>query len=95
MGIETTAVYDPSAQARTGNRSSRGALGGRSVAGAAARHGLPNPPFACLCVFVFIETRLQEFILNTPNNEASKFWIGGVAQTARISAIFAQARRLP
>ncbi|KAI7838260.1 hypothetical protein COHA_007949 [Chlorella ohadii] len=32
----------------------------------------------------------QEFILNTPNNEASKFWIGGVAQTARISAIFAQ-----
>lgn len=35
---------------------------------------------------------LQEFILNTPNNEASKFWIGGVAQTARISAIFAQVR---
>ncbi|KAL4448859.1 hypothetical protein ABPG77_007576 [Micractinium sp. CCAP 211/92] len=32
----------------------------------------------------------QEFILNTPTNEASKFWIGGAAQTAKISAIFAQ-----
>lgn len=34
----------------------------------------------------------QEFVLNTPTNEASKFWIGGAANTARISAIFAQAR---
>ncbi len=33
---------------------------------------------------------LQEFILNMPTNEASKFWIGGAAQTAKISAIFAQ-----
>ncbi|KAL4422831.1 hypothetical protein ABPG75_009028 [Micractinium tetrahymenae] len=32
----------------------------------------------------------QEFVLNTPCNEASKFWIGGAAQTAKISAIFAQ-----
>lgn len=32
----------------------------------------------------------QEFVINTPTNEASKFWIGGAAQTAKISAIFAQ-----
>ena len=33
---------------------------------------------------------VQEFILNTPTNEASKFWIGGAANTARICAVFAQ-----
>lgn len=32
----------------------------------------------------------QEFIINTPNNAASKFWIGGAANTAKISAVFAQ-----
>lgn len=32
----------------------------------------------------------QEFIINTPTNEASKFWIGGAAQTAKISTVFAQ-----
>jgi len=35
----------------------------------------------------------QEFVLNTPSNEASKFWIGGAAHTAKISAIFAQVGR--
>lgn len=32
----------------------------------------------------------REFVINTPNNEASKFWIGGMAQTAKVSAVFAQ-----
>lgn len=45
MGIETTAVYDPST---------------------------------------------HEFIINTPTNQASKFWIGGAANTAKISTVFAQ-----
>jgi acyl-CoA oxidase len=32
----------------------------------------------------------REFILHTPNNEASKFWIGGTGQHAKITACFAQ-----
>jgi acyl-CoA oxidase len=32
----------------------------------------------------------QEFIINTPTNQASKFWIGGAANTAKISTVFAQ-----
>ena len=32
----------------------------------------------------------QEFVIHTPSNEASKFWIGGAAETAKISAVFAQ-----
>lgn len=32
----------------------------------------------------------QEFIIHTPSNEASKFWIGGAANTAKICAVFAQ-----
>ena len=35
-------------------------------------------------------TVLQEFIIHTPSNEASKFWIGGAANTAKVSAVFAQ-----
>jgi acyl-CoA oxidase len=31
-----------------------------------------------------------EFVINTPNNAASKFWIGGAAHTAKICAVFAQ-----
>jgi hypothetical protein len=31
-----------------------------------------------------------EFIIHTPNNEASKFWIGGSAETAKVCAVFAQ-----
>lgn len=31
----------------------------------------------------------QEFVINTPNNAASKFWIGGAAHTAKITACFA------
>lgn len=30
------------------------------------------------------------FIINTPNNAASKYWIGGAANTAKICAVFAQ-----
>jgi hypothetical protein len=47
-----------------------------------------------------IETRADydraagEFVVHTPNNAASKFWIGGMAQTAKISTVFAQARPL-
>lgn len=32
----------------------------------------------------------QQFIINTPTNAASKYWIGGAAQTAKICAVFAQ-----
>ena len=31
----------------------------------------------------------EEFILNTPNDTAMKFWIGGAAKTATISVVFA------
>lgn len=43
-----------------------------------------------------IETKAQwdpetrGFIIHTPNNAASKFWIGGAANTAKICAVFAQ-----
>ena len=32
----------------------------------------------------------QEFIINTPTNAASKYWIGGAAHTAKITTCFAQ-----
>jgi acyl-CoA oxidase len=32
----------------------------------------------------------QEFVINTPTNSASKFWIGGAANTAKITTCFAQ-----
>jgi acyl-CoA oxidase len=32
----------------------------------------------------------KEFIINTPCEEAMKFWIGGAAKTSNISVIFAQ-----
>lgn len=32
----------------------------------------------------------QEFVINTPRNEASKFWIGGSAQHGKICTVFAQ-----
>jgi acyl-CoA oxidase len=31
----------------------------------------------------------KEFIINTPCDEAMKFWIGGAAKTSNISVIFA------
>jgi len=31
----------------------------------------------------------KEFIINTPCDEAMKFWIGGAANTANIGAVFA------
>jgi alkylation response protein AidB-like acyl-CoA dehydrogenase len=32
----------------------------------------------------------QQFILNTPDDEASKFWIGGAGQHGKICTVFAQ-----
>lgn len=32
----------------------------------------------------------REFVINTPTNEASKYWIGGSGQHGKISAVFAQ-----
>jgi acyl-CoA oxidase len=32
----------------------------------------------------------QEFVINTPTNSASKFWIGGAANTAKITTCFSQ-----
>jgi acyl-CoA oxidase len=29
-------------------------------------------------------------VINTPNNEASKYWIGGSGQHGKICAVFAQ-----
>lgn len=36
------------------------------------------------------DSATQEFIIHTPNNAASKFWIGGAANTAKITTCFAQ-----
>jgi acyl-CoA oxidase len=35
------------------------------------------------------DKQTQEFIINTPCDEAMKFWIGGAAKTSNISVIFA------
>ena len=32
----------------------------------------------------------QEFVIHTPNDEASKFWIGGAGQHGKICTVFAQ-----
>ena len=32
----------------------------------------------------------QQFVINTPANEASKFWIGGAGQHGKICTVFAQ-----
>jgi acyl-CoA oxidase len=32
----------------------------------------------------------QEFVINTPNHEASKFWIGGTGQHGKVTVVFAQ-----
>ena len=32
----------------------------------------------------------KEFIINTPSNEASKYWIGGTGQHGKLTAVFAQ-----
>jgi acyl-CoA oxidase len=31
----------------------------------------------------------QEYIINTPNDMAMKFWIGGAAKTATMAVVFA------
>lgn len=32
----------------------------------------------------------KEFVINTPNDEASKYWIGGSGQHGKICTVFAQ-----
>ena len=32
----------------------------------------------------------QQFVIRTPQNEASKFWIGGAGQHGKICTVFAQ-----
>lgn len=32
----------------------------------------------------------KEFVIHTPNDAASKYWIGGAAQHGKICAVFAQ-----
>ena len=36
------------------------------------------------------DERGGEFVLNTPGNDASKYWIGGAGQHGKLSAVFAQ-----
>jgi acyl-CoA oxidase len=56
----------------------------------------PPPPRSHGSNVMGIETTAQydaaagEFVLHTPTNEASKFWIGGAAETAKICTVFAQ-----
>lgn len=101
MGIRTTATYDPATQASPQALPSTAPTSPTvhtqlrvapllpsarpSPLLPRAQHmGAPPPP---------PPSHLQEFVINTPTNEASKFWIGGAAQTAKISAIFAQVAR--
>jgi len=37
----------------------------------------------------FFDTKTKEFILNTPDKKAMKFWIGGAAETSTVAVIFA------
>ena len=36
------------------------------------------------------DNRTREFVINTPCDEAMKFWIGGAAKTVNMSIVFAQ-----
>ena len=36
------------------------------------------------------DEKSKEFVLNTPGNDASKYWIGGAGQHGKLSAVFAQ-----
>ena len=58
-------------------------------------------PYASLClishrVLSAAETQAtydaatQEFVIHTPDDEASKFWIGGAGQHSKICTVFAQ-----
>lgn len=51
---------------------------------------LPPPHRQHLRIQATYDASAQEFIINTPNNEASKAWIGGSGQHAKICAVFAQ-----
>ena len=35
------------------------------------------------------DPKTEEFVINTPNDTAMKFWIGGAAKSATIAAVFA------
>eukprot|EP00887_Chlorella_sp_A99_P007225 scaffold2.g7225.t1 len=90
FGIRTTAVYDPATQARAHSRARPA-----GVLAPPARSLRPAPLCRALCPGAHTRLALptppaQEFVINTPDNAASKMWIGGAAHTARISAVFAQ-----
>lgn len=44
----------------------------------------------CLCLTWFYSFSLQEFVINSPDFEAAKFWIGNLGKTATHAVVYAQ-----